>query len=214
MIKAVIFDMNGIIVDDEQVHELAFKETIKPFNIELSHQNYLECCAGKTDKAGYKSISKKFSVTLPTDKLLKDKADLYLKLFPKHKRTYPGVINLISKLANTYTLALTSSSTRAEVDLITKEYEIDKYFKITISANEVKKGKPDPEPYLITCNLLKLKPRDCVVIEDSKSGVLSAKTAGCFCVGITTTHNEKSLDGADKITDSFGKVETLISNLK
>ena len=214
MIKAVIFDMNGIVIDDEHIHELAFKETVKTFSIDLSHQDYLECCVGKTDKAGYESISEKFSTSFPVSKLLKDKAGFYLKLFPEHKKTYPGVIELISNLAKNYTLALTSSSSRAEVNLITKEYAINKHFKITISADEVRKGKPDPEPYLITCNLLKLKPQECIVIEDSESGVLSAKAAGCFCIGITTTHSENNLEGADIITDSFDKVETLISNLE
>jgi HAD superfamily hydrolase (TIGR01509 family) len=214
MIKAVIFDMNGIIIDDEHIHELALKETVKPFNIDLSHQDYLECCAGKTDNDGYVSISKKFSTSLPIAELLNDKARFYLKLFPEHNKTFAGVIELIGRLADNFTLALTSGASRAEVDLITKEYAIDKYFKITISADEVKKGKPDPEPYLITCNLLKLKPQECVVIEDSKSGVLSAKAAGCFCIGVTTTHSENDLEGADKITDSFEKVEALISNLE
>lgn len=214
MIRAVIFDMNGVVIDDEHIHELAFKETVKPFDIDLSHQNYLECCAGKTDRAGYESISEKFNTSLPIEKLLKDKANFYLKLFPEYKKSYPGVIELISSLANNYTLALTSSSSRAEVDLITKEYRVDKLFRITISADEVKRGKPDPEPYLTTCNLLKLDPKECVVIEDSKSGVLSAKAAGCFCMGVTTTHNEKDLEGADEITDSFDNVQTLISNFK
>lgn len=214
MIRAVIFDMNGIIIDDEHIHELAFKETVKPFGINLSHQDYLECCAGKTDKAGYESISEKFDTSLPIERLLKNKASLYLNLFPKHKKSYPGVIELISSLANNYTLALTSSSSRAEVNLITKECGVDKHFGITISADEVKKGKPDPEPYLITCDLLKLNPKECVVIEDSKSGVLSSKAAGCSCIGVTTTHNKSDLEGADRITDSFNKVEALITNLK
>lgn len=213
MIKAVIFDMNGIIIDDEHIHELAFKETVKPFKINLSHEDYLECCAGKTDKAGYEKISARFSNTLPISKLLEDKATFYLQLFPKHKKTYVGVIELIHKLANTYTLALTSSSSRTEVDLITKEFKIDKLFKVTISADEVKTGKPDPEPYLITCKLLNIKPQHSVVIEDSKSGVKSAKSAGCYCIGVTTTHNADELDGVDFVTNSFDKIEGLISNL-
>src|SRR3989339_853056 len=109
-IKAVLFDMNGIIIDDEHIHEMAFKETVKPFGIELDHLTYLDCCAGKTDRAGYEEIAAKFS---------KD-----------------------------FILALTSSSSRAEVDLIAKEFGIDHEFRITISADDVTKGKPNPEPYL------------------------------------------------------------------
>lgn len=70
MIKAVLFDMNGIIIDDEHIHELAFQETVKPFNISLTHTDYLECCAGKTDRAGYESIAATFNKELPIDLLL------------------------------------------------------------------------------------------------------------------------------------------------
>ena len=146
--------MNGIIIDDEHVHEQVLKKTTKPLGIDLSHKDYLEYCAGRTDRACYETISKIFTTSLPVNQLLKDKANFYLKLFPKHKKTYPGVIELIERLSKTYTLALTSSASRAEVNLTAKEYAIDKHFKVTISADEVREGKPDPEPYLITCKLL------------------------------------------------------------
>lgn len=206
MIKAVIFDMNGIIIDDEHIHELAFKETLKPFEINFTHDDYLECCAGKTDENGYEYIAYKFSIKLPTIELLQKKAEWYLKFFPENKKTYPGVLELIQKLSKKYVLALTSSSSRAEVDLITKEFDLKKYFQVTISADEITKGKPDPEPYLKTILLLKIKPKECLVIEDSKSGVLSAKAAGCYCIGVTTTHDKDSLLECDLITDSFKKI--------
>lgn len=206
MIKAVLFDMNGIIIDDEHIHELAFKETLIPFGINLTHKVYLECFAGKTDRAGYKEIFKKFKVELPVDSLLKIKAQRYLELFPANKKTYPGVIELIKTLAKDFILTVTSSSSRAELDLIIKEFDIRHFFKITVSADEVKKGKPDPEPYLITAQILELKPEECVVIEDSKSGVLSAKAAGCYCIGVTTTHDIDALGDSDLIVDSFDKI--------
>jgi HAD superfamily hydrolase (TIGR01509 family) len=214
MIKAILFDMNGIIIDDEHIHEMAFRETVKPFGIDLDHQAYLDCCAGKTDRAGYEQIATKFSNDLPVDELLQQKSQMYLKLFPANKKDYPGVINLIHSLAKNFTLALTSSSSRAEVNLITKEFGIDHEFRITISADEVTKGKPDPEPYLITTQKLDLKPEECVVIEDSRSGVLSSKAAGCYCIGVTTTHTEEDLREADLVVGDFTKITTeVIQNL-
>jgi len=62
MIKAILFDMNGVIINDEHIHELAFKQTVIPYGIELSHKEYLECCAGKTDRAGYEGISQLYKV--------------------------------------------------------------------------------------------------------------------------------------------------------
>ena len=191
--------MNGIIIDDEHIHEMAFKETVKPFGIELDHLTYLDCCAGKTDRAGYEEIAAKFSKDLLVDDLLQQKSQMYLKLFPANKKDYPGAIDLIHSLAKDFILALTSSSSRAEVDLIAKEFGIDHEFRITISADDVTKGKPNPEPYLITAQKLDLQPQECVVIEDSRSGVLSAKAAGCYCIGVTTTHTKEDLKEADLV---------------
>jgi len=141
---------------------MAFKDTVKPYGIKLTHQEYLELCAGKTDKAGYESIADAF-----------------------------------------------------EVDLITNEFHILQYFKITISADDVTKGKPDPEPYQITAKKIGFKTKECVVIEDSKSGVSSAIQAGCFCIGVTTTHDRKTLSEADIVVDFFNEINhNLLSSLE
>lgn len=214
MIKAIFFDMNGVIINDERIHEMALKETVKPFAIDLNHQAYLDCCAGKTDRAGYEQIAIMLSKDLPIDELLQQKSYIYLKLFPANKKDYPGVIALIHSLAKNFTLALTSSSSRAEVDLITKEFGIDHEFQVTISADDVTKGKPDPEPYLLTANKLGFKPKECLVIEDSRSGVLSAKAAGCYCIGITTTHTKQDLREADLTVDNFTGISAeIIQNI-
>lgn len=214
MIKAVLFDMNGIIIDDEHIHEMAFKQTVQPYAINLDHQAYLNCCAGKTDRAGYEEIAVKFSKELPIGELLQKKSQMYLELFPANKKDYPGVIDLIHSLGQNFRLALTSSSSRAEVDLITKEFGIDHEFEVTISADDVTKGKPHPEPYIITAQRLNLQPGECLVIEDSRSGVLSAKAAGCYCIAVTTTHSEQELREADLVTDEFLSINTqVIDNL-
>ena len=204
--------MNGVIIDDENIHELAFKKTVKPFGINLSHQDYLNCCAGKTDRAGYESIAVEYKKKLPIDKLLQQKSKTYLQLFPENKKSYPGVIELIHHLSKDYLLSVTSSSSRVEVDLITREFGIDKYLNTTISANDVKNGKPNPEPYLITCEKLFISPKEAVVIEDSISGVISAKSAGCFCIGITTTHTSKDLLTCDLIVNSFAEINSEVVN--
>jgi len=214
MIKAILFDMNGIIIDDEHIHELAFQQTVQPYGVNLTHQEYLENCAGKTDRAGYESIAEKFKVDLSIDLLLTQKSQTYLKLFPANKKSYPWVIDLIWQLKKKFRLALTSSSSKTEVELITKEFSIRDAFEVMITGDDVSKGKPDPEPYLKTAQLLKLIPNNCCVIEDSKSGILSAKSAGCFCIGVTTTHDKEALNKADVIVNSFGEItENLINNL-
>lgn len=207
-IKAVIFDMNGIIIDDEHVHEGAFQRTVEPFGIILDHQSYLECCAGKTDKAGYVSIAQKYQKTLPIDDLIYQKEEQYLDLFPSLKKVYPGILECIDRLSKDYTLALTSSSTKIEVELVTKTFNIYDKFKTIISGNDVKIGKPDPEPYLKTCDILQFNPKECLVIEDSASGIKSAIAASCKCIGVTTTHSKQQLSESNPnlIVNDFGQI--------
>jgi HAD superfamily hydrolase (TIGR01509 family) len=205
-IKAVFFDMNGIVIDDEHIHEMAFRETLKPFGINLTHKEYLECCVGKTDKDGYRSIADDYSIKIDINNIIKEKETRYFNLFPKNKKTYLGVINLIKKFSEEFVLALVSSSSRAEVDLVVQELKIKDYFKFTISADEVKKGKPDPEPYLLAANILGLQTKECAVIEDSTNGVVSAKAAGCYCIGVSTTHEREMLKDADLIVDRFSEI--------
>ncbi len=216
-IQAIIFDMNGIIIDDEHIHEGAFKETVKPFGIILDHLSYLECCAGKTDKAGYESIAIKYKQTLPIDELLKQKASQYLQLFPKLKKTYSGIIECINELSKLYDIALTSSSNKTEVELITKEFNIYDKFKVIITGDDVIKGKPDPEPYLKTCKLLSIEPTNSIVIEDSSSGIKSAISAGCKCIGVTTTHTTEQLLSSNPtiIVNNFEQInQSLIRSLE
>lgn len=214
MIKAVLFDLNGIIIDDEHIHELAFRETVAAYGINLTHEDYLECCAGKTDKAGYESMATKFSVELPVLDLLDAKSKMYLQLFPSHKKTYPGVLECIYQLSKTYRLALTSSASRAEVELVTQEYKIADLFEVRVTAEDIVRGKPDPEPYVKTARLMNLLPEFCVAIEDSKSGITSAKSAGCYCIAVTTTRSADALSAADKVVTSFDEItEALLATL-
>lgn len=207
MISHVIFDMNGVIIDDEYVHEIAFQATVKKYGIKMTHEMYLACCAGRTDRAGFETVANETGVNLPIEQVLEDKSQQYLELFPKYKRSFPGVIALINKLKRDYILALTSSASRAEVEMTLKEFEITDCFKVIVTADDITKGKPDPEPYLLTAQKLHVNPDVCVVIEDSRNGLLSAKAAGMKCIVITTTHAKADLKEADLIVDSFAVID-------
>ncbi len=212
MIKAVLFDMNGVIISDESIHESAFKETVKSFGVKLAHQDYLDLCAGKTDKLGYQNIAEHFEKKLPIEKLLIEKAKLYLSIFPAKKKICEGVVDLIKRLSDDYVLAITSGASKEEIKLVLQEFELTKYFKTIISADDINNSKPHPEPYLTTCEKLQLKPQECIVIEDSPSGVISAKTAGCYCIGITTTHTKEELHKCNLIINSFAEINAKTIN--
>jgi HAD superfamily hydrolase (TIGR01509 family) len=205
--QAVIFDMNGVIINDEHIHEHAFAQVLKTYGIELTHQAYLDSCAGRTDRAGFEQVSEHYAIPFDIDQALQAKAVAYLELFPKHKRAYPGVIELINVLYNHYVLALTTSSSKMEADLVLAAFNIKDAFRVVVTAEDVTQGKPDPQPYVLTASRLGFTPSEGVVIEDSVSGVRSAKAAGMHCIAITTTHAASDLLQADVVVDSFAAIK-------
>lgn len=206
-IKAIIFDMNGVIVDDEPIHELAFKSVLKNYGIKLTSNDYSDLCMGRTDKGGFEAIMEKFSLNnIDINDLIAQKSKKYPRLITGNVKSIRGVIELIKKLAKKYPLALTSSSTRGEVETILKIFEIKKYFKVIVSAEDITHGKPNPEPYLLTAKKLRINPANCLVIEDSKNGVISAKCAGMKCLAIAPGYKGAGLKLADRIINNFSEL--------
>lgn len=212
MIQYVIFDMNGIIINDEWVHELAFQQVLNNYDIQLTSADYLRYIAGQTDREGLSNYLKSNNYHLDLKGILKQKSSKYLELFPKHKATYPGLLALIKRLSSNYTLALASGAIRKEVELVLNEFKLRPFFKVTLSADDVAKGKPDPEQYLLTAEKLGASPIECVVIEDSKSGVVAAKSAGMQVIAVTTTHAKQDLIQADRIVDNFSEINSEVIN--
>ena len=196
--------MNGVITDDEDLHEMATKEVFKSIGINLSSENYRKFCLGRTDIAAFTDLLEVFEIRDQNkDQLIATKSLRYQELIKGNLKVYPGVIELIKKLHNKYTLALTSSSTFDEVQLVVKQLGIKNLFNTIVTSKDVVHGKPHPEPYLLTAKELNVKSESCLVIEDSENGIRSAKAAGMKCVAITNTEDHKKLIKADRIIDNY-----------
>ncbi len=207
MITTIIFDMNGVITDDEEIHELATQQVFENIGINLTKEIYRELCLGRTDMASFKDIFQKFSVENQNiSDLISLKSSRYQRLIKGNLIVYPGVVNLIKELHKNFTLALTSSSTFDEVHSVVNELKIKKFFKIIITAKDVIHGKPHPEPYLLTAEKLNVTCEECLVLEDSENGVQSAISAGMKCIAITNTEDPINLLKADQIIDSYTSI--------
>ncbi len=204
MLTTIIFDMNGVITDDEDIHELATKEVFKSIGINLSSEDYRKFCLGRTDIAAFTDLLEEFKIRDKNkDQLIATKSLRYQELIKGNLKVYSGVIQLIKDLYQNYTLALTSSSTFEEVSAVVDKLEIKDLFKIIVTSKDVVHGKPHPEPYLLTAKKINVRCEDCLVIEDSENGIQSAKTAGMKCVAITNTEDYKKLIKADRIIDNY-----------
>lgn len=214
LITTFIFDMNGVITDDEELHEIATKEVFKTIGFDLTAALYRKYCLGRTDVASFKDILEEYEIKHEDmAALISSKSLKYQELIKGNLKVYPGIVELIKKLHKEYTLALTSSSTFDEVETVVNLLKIKKLFKVIVTSKDVKHGKPHPEPYLLTAKKLAVNPEECVVLEDSENGVLSAKAASMICVAITNTENEDKLTKANYIINNLDALKNILDEI-
>lgn len=202
--KAVLFDMDGVIVDSEPLHVAAFQATLKNYGYGLSHEQYKQHFAGKTDEAGFKQYFDLIGETVELPVIMDKKAKAYLSLAADQLVPYPGVIECIRDLAKqNVALALVTGSLRAEAEVTLKAFNLISLFLAVVAAEDITQSKPSPEGYLKGAKALGIDPADCIIIEDAPSGVLAAENAGIRCVAVTNTHTKDELADAALLVDQL-----------
>jgi HAD superfamily hydrolase (TIGR01509 family) len=198
--KAILFDMDGVIVDSEPLHVAAFQATLKRYGHDLNEDQYKQHFAGKTDEAGFKQYFDFINETVHLPVIMDEKAKAYLELAADQLVPYPGVIELIHELAaRKVPLVLVTGSLRAEAEITLKTFKVAECFTAVVAAEDISQSKPNPEGYLKGAKALNVDPADCVVIEDAPSGVKAAKAAGMRCLAVTSTHSAEELQEATEI---------------
>lgn len=200
--RAVLFDMDGVIVDSEPLHVAAFQATLERYGHALTDEQYKQHFAGRTDEAGFKQYFDFIGETVDMPVIMDEKAKAYLALAADQLTPYPGVIELIQDLATREVpLALVTGSLGAEAEATLKAFALTGLFQAVIAAEDIIHSKPHPEGYLKGARALGVAPEDCVVIEDAPKGVDAARAAGMRCVAVSTTHTPRELEGATLILD-------------
>lgn len=215
-IKAIIFDMDGVIVDSEPIHEKAEWETCHEFGMEVSKSEW-DNFHGKKLEDIFSYASQKYGTgSEPIEKMIKRKIEKYLFYALRDMQLVTGAYEFLKELEKNqkYRYALTTSGRRHQQEKILAKFNLTDYFHIMVTAEDVKNGKPHPEPYAITVEKLNEQPSECLVIEDSDNGILSAKAAGCRACGITTTFNRNKLEsvGADMVVTDFFELSKILFN--
>jgi HAD superfamily hydrolase (TIGR01509 family) len=207
-IKGIIFDYDGVLGDSDAFNNYACKEAAKKCGIDLSTEIYRKCAPGG-------ATIKDIATCIVTHYGMPEKVEEYIGYKRQYDEEYvkvvsvlPSVIETIQKLHNKYILAVNTGTRHALVDGFLGKYDLTKYLKLVIASEDIKKGKPDPESYLLACEKLGLTPVDCMVIEDGISGVVAAEIAGCYVVGISNNiSKEKLLElGCDEIITDLSEL--------
>lgn len=217
MLRAIIFDFDGVVADSEPVHCAVFQRVLGEQGLLLSKEEYYAEYLGYDDKGCFKAFltahGRPVSQAL-IDDLVARKAAAYLDHIQEHLVIFPGVREFVRQASSRYRLAICSGALRHEIDYILEAAGIRSRFEHITSAEDVRHGKPNPEGFLHALASLNrrdssppLKAGDCLVIEDSLPGIRGAHAAGMKVLAVSNTHPLYELEEADAVTESLEKVD-------
>ena len=201
--KAVIFDMDGVLIDSEPLHFKGSRKVLRKFGNELTWDKYQKCI-GTTMKKSMEIYIKEFGLAVSADELMKSCDKAFIEEIKKNCVAKEGVYQLLKRLVGRITVALASSANENQIEIILKGLKIKQYFSIIISGEHFEESKPDPRVYIETAKNLQVNPRECLVIEDSEAGLHAAKDAGMRCVIVKTSYTKDiDMSRADYLIDSL-----------
>ena len=208
MIQAILFDFNGVIIDDEPLQMAAYQDVLREQGIELTESDYYGAL-GMDDKTFVRAAFERSKQTLTDDILkivLEGKGVRHRKLIENELPLFPGVITFLKATSRQFSLGLVSMSSRAEIQYVLERARLLSLFSVIVSAEDVNVCKPAPDCYLNGLEQLNEKRRaerrqpllasECLVIEDSPPGIESGRQAGMRALGITNTVSAEHLRAA------------------
>lgn len=208
-VKCVIFDMDGVIIDSEELHKKAYYETFESVGVQVSDELYKTLTGSSTLNAFQKLVAH-FNLTHNPEDLVQAKRKRYVAYFENDPTLHlvHGVENLIKTLySRGITLVLASSSAMVNINRVFNRFDLDQYFTAKISGADLKESKPNPEIFEKAAQLGNTPKEHCIVIEDSDNGVKAANDAGIFVFGY---HNpladDQTLENADIQIHNFEEV--------
>jgi beta-phosphoglucomutase len=216
MLHAVIFDFDGVITDSEILHFRAFNAVLAHHGFQLTKQEYYKSYLGMTDADCYRALIEEGRLALKETQvqdLVQQKTHVFEQLARTEGRIIEGVREFLDVLsAGRVPVAICSGALRPEIELILEEAQLRGYFDVVVSAEEVKRGKPDPEGFLLALEKLRsvcrepVGPEGCVVIEDSHWGLKAARAACMHTVAVTNTYGPEQLKLADKVVSRLDEL--------
>jgi beta-phosphoglucomutase len=214
MLRAIVFDFDGVITDSEVLHLRSFNQVLAQYGVEISTKDYYKEYLGLSDIDCFKALIDKKVLQKPAqeiENLAKEKTKVFEKLAKTEGRIIEGVRDFLQMLSqNNIPMAICSGALLVEIELILEEARLRSFFEVIVSAEFVKKGKPSPEGFLLTLKKLNIGrqntilPNQCIVIEDSHWGLEAAKAAGMHSVAVTNSYDADQLTLADKIVTRLG----------
>jgi HAD superfamily hydrolase (TIGR01509 family) len=207
MVEAVIFDMDGLMVDTEPIQSESFERVLREHGAQPRRNNLgVIQTIGVTALDNWRRLRSKYNLNSSLEELVTRKREVYSELLPGRITPMPGLLPLIAMLEQRQIKkAIASSSSLDHINIVTKELELT--FDATVSGEHVERGKPHPDVFLKAAELLNVQPSGCVVLEDAESGVNGGKAAGMKVVAVPSRFtSDHDFTNANKVVPSLEAV--------
>ncbi len=207
-LKAVVFDLDGVLWDGEPLYHEAFNVVLKPYGHAITMDDYLSII-GHSVEAAWQWVLDHFQITERLERFLRAYDKAVLRLLSRPVEPLPGVRAILDELhARRIPIALASASLRQWVDATLRGLGLEDAFQATVSASEVEHAKPAPDLYLKAARLLDIPATDCLAVEDTATGIAAAKAAGMFAVQVRAASTAlPPLAEADLVIDDYSQFD-------
>jgi beta-phosphoglucomutase len=222
MIRAILFDLDGTLADTEPIHFAAFNEVLRSEGITISREEYFSRLIGYNDHDCFAAVLSENSRDHSKDasephlrKLIARKAATYQDMIRDRDVMYPGAVDFVRECAARFPLMIVTGTLRIEAEMILRRANLRELFVDIIAAEDVERGKPEPDGFIAALGrlgfLLRLRPpidpAQALAIEDTAAGIEAARRAGMRVLALTQTSDKADLAGADLIRESFGECD-------
>ena len=216
MLRAIVFDFDGVIANSEPLHFRAFRDVLAEHSVDLTEVDYYTRYLGYDDLGAFRAIARDrgraWSVP-ELSALVETKAARMEALERDASVLFPGAADAIRRAAEAVPIAIASGALGAEIHRVLEGANLTRHFAAIVAAEDTPAGKPAPDPYRLAVRLIaeaigrEVAATECVAIEDSRWGIESARTAGLRAVGVTSSYAASELPGADLFIGSLAELD-------
>ncbi len=209
--EAIIFDMDGVIVDSEPLHKLAFEEVFHEMGYGETHGIDFPAYYGRSDLALWVDFIALHKPSQSLTELTAWKQDRFLAMIRRDRPLFREIPALVEKFAARFALAVASGSDHRVIDAVLALDDLRRFFPTVSSVEDVPRGKPAPDVFLHAAEGLGVSPQACCVIEDSAAGVEAALAAGMSVIAITNSLPAEKLTRATRVVKTYAEIESLLT---